>query len=277
MERGPTGDLHDGAAPDLGGAGPLGRHVGRRQVLASIVATGALVALHRALPGAGLPARIAAGLAQGGTAGSFTASFNFVSGVANVTGSTNLPGGVSVTVTVEALLNGAPMPPGGAAAVTSAVTDTAPDGTFSAAPSFNGATNNNANQFRLTVSTGSGANGCLAGSLVTPDPPGGPTGPAGPTGAAGLGGPIGPTGPTGSAGPTGPTGATGTTGPTGATGAVGPLLMSTVTPSTAFVPGAAPGPTGPQGPPGPPGGAGAIGPTGPTGPQAMLVLSLIHI
>lgn len=178
---------------------PLRRVVGRRQVLTSIVATGVLVAVERAVPGAGLPSRIAAALAQTGTSGSFTVSFDFVSGVATVTGSTSLPGGVPVTVTVEALLNGAPMPPGGDAAVASAVTQTAADGSFAAAPTFNGATNDNANQFRLSVTTGSASGQCAAGSLVTPDPPAGPPGPTGPTGPVGLQGQAGPTGPTGAA------------------------------------------------------------------------------
>jgi hypothetical protein len=301
MQRDP-GEVSGASPPSDGPASdPLSRRlVGRRQVLTSIVATGALVAVQRAVPGVGLPSRIAAALAQGGTSGSFTVSFDFVSGVANVTGSTNLAGGVPVTITVEALLNGAPMPPGGNAALTSAVTQTAADGSFTAAPSFNGATNNNANQFHLTVTTGSTAGGqCLAGSLLTPDPPVGPAGPTGPTGPPGMSGATGPTGPTGAAllsdvtpavafvpgaapGPTGPigdTGPPGVTGPIGPTGANGSTVIATA--AITRSPGAAaassgllpPGPTGPTGPPGPAGPTGATGPTGPTGVMAVAFVS----
>ena len=246
-------DLND-PEPSLGATEPdqPGRSlIGRRPVLASIVATGALVALRRAIPGAGLPSRIAAALAETGTAGSFTASFDFVTGTATVSGSTGLPGGVRVTVTVEALLNGAPMPPGGGAAFTTAVTQTAGDGSFSAAPTFNGATNNNANQFSLTVTTGTAADGqCVAGSLLTPDPPVGPAGPTGPPGPAGAAGATGSAGPSGPIGPTGPTG----------------VAASDIAPASTFVSGAALGPTGPAGPMGPTGVIGLQGPTGGAGP-----------
>jgi len=255
-------------------------HLSRRQVLGGIVGTGVLYTVGR-LPGAqGLM------VAGGEAAGGFTVSFDFVSGVSDINGTTGLPAGVPVTARVQALLNGAPMAPGGEASFRSASTTTAADGTFSLTPSFNGATNDNANQFRLEITVGeSDTASCLAGSLTTPNPPVGPQGEAGPTGPTGPAGVQGATGATGAPGLTGPTGAVGTTGPLGSTGAtgstgstgiqgptgpagtgaIGPALLAR-TEGGGFVPGAAPGPTGPSGTTGPTGPAGATGATGFTGP-----------
>ena len=68
----------------------------RRQVLGGIVGTGVLYTVGR-IPGAG-------GLmvAGGEAAGTFTASFDFVTGVADVAGNTGLPAGVPVTAITRA-------------------------------------------------------------------------------------------------------------------------------------------------------------------------------
>lgn len=303
-----TGD-QAGAAPNLErGAEPAARPdpiVGmtRRRLIGGLAGAGALFAVARLAPGSSGAAIRNAAFGAGGAnqpaavGGSFLASFDFVTGVVDVSGTTGLPAGTPVTVTVLALLNGSPMPPGGAAASRTVTVTTAADGSFVAAPSFDGATNDNANQFELTIVTGADATGaCLAGSLLTPDPPVGPAGPAGPTGPSGLAGTIGATGPAGSQGPTGLIGPTGPTGPIGSTGVVGPtglsgdpgplgatgptgpvgptgpsggLIVGSVAPSSVpYVPGAAPGPTGVEGdvgPTGPSGSAGAPGPTGAVG------------
>ncbi len=280
--------------------------ISRRALLAGLVGTGALYAVTQALPGVAGTGGAASELSAKAAAGSFTASFDFVAGTAVVNGTTTLPEGTPVRITVQALLNGAPMPPGAATAVRIVDTKVLANGTFAATPSFNGATNDNANQFTLTISTGAGSDGtCLAGSLVTPEPPVGPEGPAGPSGVIGAAGapgatgpgggsltgptgPMGPTGVNGFAGPTGPTGLVGDTGPAGATGPTGPTGIqgssafgmtgptgptgATLFPASisAFVPayvaGAAPGPTGSRGPTGP---TGAVGDTGATDSLAM--------
>ncbi len=271
----------------------------RRRLIGGLAGAGALFAVSRLAPGSSSAAiRNAAFGAAGGTnqpaaaGGSFLANFDFVTGVVDVSGTTGLGGGVEVTVTVLALLNGDPMPPGGAASTRTVTVTTAADGSFVAAPSFDGATNLNANQFELSIVTGADATGaCLAGSLITPAPPVGPPGPDGPTGPAGVIGDTGVAGPTGSVGPTGvvgPTGAigsdgavgptgdlgpTGVVGPTGVSGDLGPtgptgiaLIGSVLEPAALpVVPGAAPGPTGPDGIVGPTGPVGAPGAPGPTG------------
>ena len=236
------------------GAGP---RLTRRQLLAGIVGTGALVVTSELVPGSGPLAGLAAALSQGQPGGSFTVSFDFVSGDAVVNGTTILPGAVDVTITVVAFLNGGPMPPGGNAAVRTVTTTTAGDGSFSATPSFGGATNTNANQFEISIVAGPAPDGTvLAGGLTTPTPPVGPPGPTGPAGA---------TGSTGAPGPSGPAGATGAG---GATGPSAPLISLGGPPAAqqAFVPGAAPGPPGPAGPAGATGPPGARGPTGSSGP-----------
>jgi len=261
----------------------MGPRLTRRQLLAGIVGTGALVVVSDLVPGNGPLASLAAALTQGQPGGSFTVSFDFVTGDAAVNGTTILPASVTVTITVAAFLNGTPMPPGGAAAVRTVTTTTANDGSFSATPTFAGATDNNANQFEISIVAGPAPDRTvLMGGLVTPSPPVGPAGPAGATGPVGPFGATGPTGSpgsTGAVGPTGPTGAVGTTGATGPTGATG-LAVAGAPPAAqqAFVPGAAPGPTGPVGPVGPtgavggpgvtgePGSTGPVGATGPTGP-----------
>ena len=187
-----------------------------------MVGGGALVAVSRTLPGLLTDDEILGALVQGGSAGTFTASFDFVSGAASVDGTTPFGAGVPVTVAVDALLNGAPMPPGGAAATRSATTTTAANGAFTATPSFGGSTNGNANQFRLTITTGSSPSGeCLAGALATPDPPVGAAGAIGSTGPPGPGGAPGTTGTTGAAGSSGTTGPIGSTGGRGGTGSTG--------------------------------------------------------
>ncbi len=260
-------DLHEETATAAGRSG----QIGRRQVLGGLAGGGALFVVARAVGGS--PFDVASAVTRAASSGapvsgSFTASFDFVSGVITVHGTTDLPGGTPITVTVAAILNGAPMPPGGSAATRSVTVNTASDGSFTATPSFSGATNNNANQFSLGIATGSNADGnCLAGSLLTPDPPGGPIGPDGPTGPAGDAGPTGPTGPKGEAlvGPTGPTGPDGPTGPAGPTGAPGPTGVTG--PAGPYGPVGDPGPTGPTGSFGL---AGQQGPTGPTGPTGYL-------
>jgi len=89
----------------------------RRELLAGFAGGGLLVVVSQVVPGGGGFLPRLAGAVQA-TAGSFTASFDFPSGVATVTGQSNLGGGVLVTVVVDALLNGAPclrgvMPPPG--------------------------------------------------------------------------------------------------------------------------------------------------------------------
>jgi hypothetical protein len=241
------------------GNGPF--HLSRRQLLAGIAGTGTLYAVARVVPGVGFGDTFA-GAVNGPIAGSFSASFDFETGVVMVHGKTGLPAGTPVTVTVEAFLNGDPMPPGGEAAIRSAETTTLADGSFAVAPSFNGATDDNANQFSVSVTTATGRDGtCLSGSLETPDPPVGPTGPTGPAGSGGARGVTGQTGPAGLAGPTGPPGASG-------------LVRSRALDAHAsdasdgdqYVPGAAPGPRGPRGPTGPTGTTGPTGSTGATGP-----------
>ena len=162
--------------------------MGRRTILGGLAASGTLVAVSR-LTGASAAATLQRILgvtpAGGGSvAGSFTATFDFVSGVVDVVGDTVFGAGVHVDVTVEAFLNGAPMPPGGSAAVRSVTVQTAADGSFAASPSFGGATNDNASQFRVTITTGSPTDDdvCLSGAILTPEPPLGPPGPAGPEG-----------------------------------------------------------------------------------------------
>ena len=175
--------------------------MGRRTILGGLAASGTLVAVSR-LTGASAAATLQRILgvtpAGGGSvAGSFTATFDFVSGVVDVVGDTVFGAGVHVDVTVEAFLNGAPMPPGGSAAVRSVTVQTAADGSFAASPSFGGATNDNANQFRVTITTGSPTDDdvCLSGAILTPEPPLGPPGPAGPEGGPGAPGAPGPAGP----------------------------------------------------------------------------------
>lgn len=264
------------APPDTQGASIWETPITRRQVITGIVATGALVAVGRSVSGplgGDAQAMVANGLAEN----TYRVTFDFVTGVATVTGNSSLPAGVPVTVTVDALLNGAPMPPGGAAGTRTVTVTTDADGEFLATPNFTGATNDNANQFRLSILTGPGPNGvAYRASLLTPDPPTGdpgPTGPTGPlgvfgaTGPTGAPGPTGVTGPTGVQGPVGPTGADGPTGETGATGPTGPIAFRrSATALLAYVPGAAPGPTGVPGPVGPTGAVGAQGATGPGGP-----------
>jgi hypothetical protein len=235
------------------GAGP---RLTRRQLLAGIVGTGALVVTSELMPGSGPLAGLAAALSQDQPGGSFTVSFDFVSGDAVVNGTTILPGSVDVTITVVAFLNGVAMSPGGNAAVRTVTTTTASDGSFSATPTFAGATNDNANQFEVSIVAGPAPDGTvLSGGLATPTPPVGPAGPAGATGPIGSSGAPGPTGPVGGAGPTGATGSS-------------PIISLSVPPTAqdAFVPGAAPGPTGPVGPVGPTGAVGVVGPTGASGP-----------
>jgi Collagen triple helix repeat (20 copies) len=245
--------------PDRGVRGS-GARLTRRQLLAGIVGTGALVVTSELMPGSGPLAGLAAALAQGQPGGSFTVSFDFVSGDAVVSGETILPGSVEVTITIVAFLNGAAMPPGGNAAVRTVTTTTASDGSFSATPTFAGATNDNANQFEISIVAGAAPDGTvLMGGLTTPAPPLGPTGPTGPTG---------PPGPQGATGLAGPSGATGPRGATGSTGSMGVAVASSSPPASqdAFVPGAASGPTGPAGPVGATGPVGLLGPTGPAGP-----------
>ena len=183
------------------GTGP---RLTRRQLLAGIVGTGALVVTSELVPGSGPLAGLAAALSQGQPGGSFTVSFDFVSGDAVVNGTTILPGSVDVTITIVAFLNGVAMPPGGNAAVRTVTTTTASDGSFSATPTFGGATNDNANQFEISIVAGPAPDGTvLSGGLTTPAPPVGPAGPAGATGPIGSSGAPGPTGPVGGAGPTG--------------------------------------------------------------------------
>ena len=211
---------------------PEGRRFTRREILGGVAGSGVLYAVARVMgaPGLGLSGidmfERVAGALEGTTAaaGSFVASFAFVTGVSTIEGSTGLPTGIPVTVIVEALLNGDPMPPGGDAAVRVAETVTHADGTFSVLVDFDGTTNDNANQFRVAVQTGHVAGGrCLVGRLETPDPPAGPPGPTGPTGAAGVGGGVGQPGDPGATGPVGPTGAAGVGGGAGSPGATGPL------------------------------------------------------
>jgi hypothetical protein len=237
--------------------GAHGRPVSRRKVLGSLIGGGVLYTVSSALPGHGLDlfGKGGAAAADGPVAGTYTADFDFVSGDITVQGTSTLPAGVTVTVTVQALLNGDPMPPGGAAATATATGTTAADGSFTVVPSFDGATNGNANQFVLTIGTGSNYDGdCLIGSLTTPAPPAGPIGPTGPTG------PQGDPGATGDTGASGPTGDTGTTGPTGATGASGPT--GAVGPTGASRQNGFDGATGPVGRIGD---TGASGPTGKSG------------
>lgn len=261
-------DTETDATADAGRGSIWETPVTRRQVITGIMATGALVAVGRSVSGtlgSDAQAMIANGLAEN----TYRVTFDFVTGVATVTGNSSLPAGVPVTVTVDALLNGAPMPPGGAAATRTVTVTTDADGEFLATPSFAGATNDNANQFRLSILTGPGPNGvAYRASFLTPDPPvgdPGPSGPTGPLGGLGATGPTGAPGPTGVTGPTGPTGATfGATGPTGPTGPT--MFTRTTTALVTYVPGAAPGPTGGIGPTGPTGPLGEEGATGPIGP-----------
>jgi hypothetical protein len=246
-----------------------------------MMATGALVASSQIVPGAdGWFAPV--GAIQG-TANSFQVSFDFVAGTAAFTGNAALPAGVSVTATVTAFLNGALMPPGGAAATREATALTDAGGNFAMTVNFSGATNENANQFQVELRTGPGPDGVFyTGGLATPNPPVGPEGATGATGPVGSTGATGAanTGPTGATGAAGPLGATGATGPAGATGQVGLAFSGNAAVVPAFVPGAAPGPTGPTGPIGPlgttggtgapglafPGATGAKGSTGGPGP-----------
>ena len=246
----------EGMVPEPGSSQGV---LGRRAMLTGLVGTGALL-VATGVRGASGP-RLALDLLgaanrSAAVGGSFSATFDFVTGTTTVTGTTGLPEGTEVAVTVDAFLNGEAMPPGGPAATRTVVVLTATDGSFVAEPSFGGATDGSANQSALTITTASDAAGaCLVGSLLTPGPPIGPNGPPGPFGPDGrrirrarpvppappfpvrpappARPDLGPTGSTGAQGPPGSPGPTGPTGPQGPTGAVGP--------------GGLDGPTGPNG------------------------------
>ena len=144
------------------------------RVLGGIVGTGVLYSVTR-IPGA---AGIVAGNAEG--AGGFTATFDFVTGVVDVNGTTDLPAGVEVVVRASAFHNGEPISTTNP--VRTVTTTTGADGSFHAAPSFQGATNGKSNQFHVEIEVGeSSTANCLAGQLTTPDPPAGPQGPGHPT------------------------------------------------------------------------------------------------